>query len=117
MPNKSILLDFGSLTLEAELFDSPIAESFANNLPYSIQLDHWGNECYGSIGIDPGTHKPIPEIPPGGLAYTNNGKYLCIFYGQTPAWPVEYIGQISGDHWKQLIGSNHLSSVTVQVKD
>jgi len=37
------------------------------------------------------------------LAYTNKGNYLCVFYGQTPAWPVEFIGQIIDDQWKQLL--------------
>ena len=91
---KQIILDFGSLVLEAELFDSVIATGFAENLPYTINLEHRGREVCGSIGINLGEENPIPDIPPGGIAYTNNGCYLCIFFGQKPAWSVEYIGQI-----------------------
>ncbi|MFC1862725.1 cyclophilin-like family protein [Thermodesulfobacteriota bacterium] len=43
------------------------------------------------FGINLGEDNPVPDIPPGGIAYTNNGNFLCIFFGQTPAWSVEYI--------------------------
>ena len=107
--NKTIILDFADLKLEAELFKNSIAEKFYNNLPYSIELTGWGNELYGSIGKNLGEENPVPEIPSGGLAYTSRGNYLCIFFGQTPAWPVEYIGQIKGDTWKQLLNSSFTS--------
>jgi len=103
MNKKQIILDFGAVVLDAELFDSAIANRFAENLPYTISLEQWGNELYGSVGINLGEENPVPEIPPGGIAYTNQGNYLCVFFGQTPAWPVEYIGQIIEDQWKQLV--------------
>ena len=42
-----------------------------------------------------------PQIPPGGLAYSLQGSYLCVFFGQTPAWPVDYFGQID-EGWDVL---------------
>ncbi len=99
---KTIILKFDNFQLEAELFESNIANEFYDHLPYEIQLTQWGNEMYGSIGINLGKESPMPEIPEGGLAYTNQGNYFCIFYGQTPAWPVEYIGRITGDDYKDL---------------
>ena len=114
MTNKKIILDFGEVVLDAELFDSEIANRFAENLPYTINLEQWGNELYGSIGINLGEEHPVPEIPPGGIAYTNNGNYLCVFFGQTPAWPVEYIGQIVGDQWKQLVENPSHKSLTLK---
>ena len=60
---------------------------------------------YGSIGKDFGTEDPVSTIPSGGLAYTNRGNYLCIFYGQTPAWPVEYIGNIIDDGFQAKFSS------------
>ncbi len=116
MLKKQIELDFGTLVLEAELFDTKIAEKFAENLPYSVDLMQWGGELYGSIGIDLGKENPVPEIPSGGIAYTNNGNYLCIFFGQTPAWSVEYIGRITGDQWKHLVGNPDYTSVIIKVK-
>jgi len=109
----TIKLDFGTLVLEAELFESKIAKKFADNLPYSINITQWGNELYGPIDKNLGEEKPIPDIPSGGIAYTNNGNYLCVFYGQTPAWPVEHIGQINNDQWKKLLDNNSLSLLKV----
>ncbi|MCU7836045.1 MAG: hypothetical protein KZQ83_12455 [gamma proteobacterium symbiont of Taylorina sp.] len=113
MPSKNIKLDFGGLVLEVELFDTEIASKFFDNLPYSINVTQWGNELYGSIGHDLGEENPIPEIPQGGIAYTNNGNYLCVFYGQTPAWPVEYIGQIRNNEWKKLLEIDSLSLLKI----
>lgn len=110
-----IILEFESIALEAELFDSSITKRFIDNLPYTIHFEQWGQELYGSIGIDLGEDTPIHEIPRGGIAYTNNGNYLCIFFGQTPAWSVEYIGQITGDDWKKLDGNDHFDSVTIRL--
>lgn len=113
---KRIILDFGSIVLDAELFDSSIADSFARNLPYTINLEKWGNELYGSIGIDLGKENPVPDIPSGGIAYTNRGNYVCIFFGQRPAWQVEHIGQIINNGWKKLVGNTSCNSVTIRLK-
>ncbi len=112
MTNK-IQLDFNSFILNAELFNTKIAEAFYSNLPYDIDLTLWGNEAYGSIGINLGEENPVPEIPAGGLAYTNQGNYFCIFFGQKPAWDVEYIGKIEGDGWKKLIENSSINKVKV----
>jgi len=117
MQKKQIVLDFGSVVLDAELFDSKIASGFLENLPYSVSLTQWGNELYGSIGINLGDDSPVPDIPAGGIAYTNRGNYICVFFGQTPAWPVEYIGQIEGDVWTKLLENPSCDSVTIKLKE
>ncbi len=71
-------------------------------LPIRINLQSWGDESYGSIGVDLGEKSPVSDIPPGGIAYTNQGNYLCFFYGQRPAWPIEHVGEILKDEWQQL---------------
>jgi hypothetical protein len=109
-----IILDFGSLLLDARLFDTKVASRFTGNMPYMVDLEKWGNELYGPIGVDLGEEHPVPEIPPGGIAYTNKGNYVCIFFGQRPAWSVEYIGQITGDGWKKLLGNTSCKSVTIR---
>lgn len=82
----------------------PLLQNLYNNYHYSIELTTWGDEAYGPIGVDLGEHNPIPEIPGGGIAYTNNGNYLCFFYGQRPAWEVEYIGNMD-TNWNALISN------------
>lgn len=109
---KKIILDFKDFTLEAELFHTEIAEKFFNNLPYEIELTAWGEELYGPIGQELGEEAPVTYIPDGGLAYTSRGNYLCIFYGQTPAWPVEYLGSITSD-WQGKLNPG-LKKVTVR---
>ena len=116
MSNNQIILDFGDFKLEAKLLDSPIAIKFVSQLPYAVHLQQWGDEVYGSIDTDLGEHDPKPNIPPGGIAYTNNGNYVCIFFGQTPAWPVEYIGQIDDDSWKKLLTHPNINQVTISNK-
>mgnify|MGYP006305715729 CR=1 FL=1 len=112
----SIELDFGSLTITAALFDTVIAEKFAGQLPCEVDLTQWGGELYGPIGVDLGTVDPVSDIPAGGLAYTNKGNYVCVFFGQTPAWAVEYIGQMADEQWPRLLDATDLSRVTIRLK-
>jgi hypothetical protein len=109
---KNIILDFGVFTLDAELFDSSIADKFYQNLPYSIELTTWGKEVYGPIEHSLGFEKPQGSIPEGGIAYTSRGNYVCVFFGQTPAWPVEYIGQIKETSWEKLLTAS-LRNLTI----
>ncbi len=117
MGNVQIELDFSEFKCTAELFDTEIAKKFVEHLPYEVALTQWGGELYGSIGIDLGEEEPVEEIPEGGLAYTKKGNYLCVFYGQRPAWAVEYIGNISNNGWTKLLGTTSISSVTVRRVD
>ena len=116
MAGQKIELDFGAFVCGAELFATPPAARFVECLPCTISCTRWGNELYGPIGHDLGEYAPVTEIPPGGIAYSNSGTYLCIFFGQTPAWPVEHIGGISGDGWKELCREQPLSTLTVRMK-
>lgn len=101
--NARIRLDFGAFTLTAALFDTSVAKRFYGALPLTVELTYWGGEAYGTIGRDLGAEAPVPVIPSGGLAYTNRGDYLCIFFGQTPAWPVEHVGKIEGTDYRALL--------------
>jgi hypothetical protein len=116
MPHNQIVLDFGAFSLDAELFDTPIAQKFKQHLPYHVRLMEWGNELYGSIGKDLGEENPVPIIPPGGIAYTRQGNYVCIFFGQTPAWEVEHIGRIVGNQWSRLLENPLQESVSISLK-
>lgn len=108
----NIKLTFDTVSIEATLNESPVAQRLYDELPKSLDLITWGDEAYGSLGIDLGAFDPVPEIPGGGIAFTNNGNYLCFFYGQRPAWAVEYIGDMASG-WTQLI-ANSPSRVTIE---
>lgn len=108
----NIQLTFDTMTLNATLNDSPVAKKLYEELPRTIDLITWGDEAYGSLGVDLGAHDPVPKIPGGGIAFTNNGNYLCFFYGQRPAWAVEYIGNMDNE-WTTLI-ENPPCRVTIE---
>jgi hypothetical protein len=114
MKTSSIELDFGSVVLQARLFHTQVVKKFHEHLPVSVNLMQWGEEFYGSIGVDLGEEAPVEDIPPGGIAYTNRGNYVCIFFGQRPAWAVEHIGQIAGDQWRRLREIPDCRSVTIR---
>lgn len=103
--SRQIILDFGTFDLNTELFDLPICEALVKILPATVELTCWGGELYGPLPLSCNKMgKLIPAIPPGGIAYSYRGPYLCIFFGQTPAWPVELIGKIEGKEWEKLKG-------------
>ncbi len=110
-----IELDFGVFSCRAELFDKDIARSFAEHLPYDVNLMQWGDELYGSIHRDLGKENPVEKIPPGGLAYSQQGAYICIFFGQTPAWPVDHIGSMINDEWTRLKEVSGINSVNIRL--
>ena len=98
-----IILDFGTFELTAELFDLPVCDALVKILPATIDLTSWGGELYGPLAVSFNEKgKLVPAIPPGGMAYSYRGPYLCIFFGQRPAWPVEHIGNIEGKEWERL---------------
>ena len=117
MQSNDIILDFGLFSLDATLFDTPVARNFKQYLPYQVPLMQWGNELYGPIGKNLGEENPVPHIPPGGIAYSRQGYYVCIFFGQTPAWDVEHIGQIVGDQWEKMLEKHVYTSVAIRLKE
>ena len=97
--------------LRAAVFDTPTGRGFlASCVPTrGLPLSTSGCEVYGPLGVKLPVHELQPRIPAGGLAFSHRGQYLCVFYGQDPAWPVDYIGHVEGDYealkqgtWKTL---------------
>jgi len=43
----TIVLNFGKVTLEADLYEGPGPEAFLASLPADIGLSRWGDEFYG----------------------------------------------------------------------
>lgn len=114
---RRVLLDFGLFRCGARLNDSVTAGRVIDLLPVTVKLTAWGREVYGPIGVNLGSESPVATVPPGGIAYTGRGVYLCIFFGQDPAWPVEHIGMIEGGEWRRLLEGPAPDSVTVMRND
>jgi len=81
-----IIIEAAGHTLEAELSDSAAGRVISSSLPFAADMSRWGEEYYGSVGIDiaeDGTVRDIMEV--GEIAYWPPGRALCIFFGRTPA--------------------------------
>jgi len=83
---EEITIAFETLTVRAELNDSPCAERIRQVLPLQGRVNTWGEEIYFSIGLDLETSDAArSEMSVGEVAYWPAGQALCIFFGRTPA--------------------------------
>lgn len=102
-----IKITVGKRVSEATLFENDTAMKVYEILPYSTEVNTWGDEIYFSIPLEEeldDTAKEIVEI--GDIGYWPSGNAFCIFYGKTPishgeeirpASAVNIIGKIDGD--------------------
>ena len=102
-----IAIRIGTLSMEAELNETPTAQKIAAVLPLRASFNTWGDEIYFAIPIDAALDSSAQEVVElGALGYWPPGKALCIFFGQTPASQpgnirpasaVNVIGKVLGD--------------------
>jgi uncharacterized protein len=111
----NITVRIGSLTMEAELNDSPTARNIAEALPIQARFSTWGEEIYFAIPVTADlddSARDVVEI--GDLGFWPPGKAFCIFFGPTPmskpgeirpASAVNIVGQVKGDatQFKQVM--------------
>lgn len=80
-----IRFDFGTLTLDAELFDTPTAKAVAAALPISSSVLTWGEEIYFDVPFEVAREAEARAvITPGEIAFWPQGPAIAIGFGRTP---------------------------------
>ena len=80
-----IRFDFGTLTLDAELLDTPTARAVAAALPIASSVLTWGEEVYFEVPVKVATEKGARAVvTPGEIAYWPDGRCIAVGFGRTP---------------------------------
>lgn len=82
---RRIRIVIGSVTLDAELLDTPTAEAIYRAVPFKSEARTWGEEVYFAAPVRAVREPDARDIvQPGELGFWIEGCCIAIGYGRTP---------------------------------
>ena len=82
---RKIKISSGEIEVEGVLSTSPTADAVWNVLPFTAEVNTWGDEIYFTVPVQVGLEDDASEVVENGdMGYWPTGSAFCIFFGPTP---------------------------------